>query len=63
MIAVLSRYPEEDYDYFPLPESVPMFCLPMGASVGCLSDSSLPLMPAFSTFILTQAGGEKVGFF
>ncbi|PVD19799.1 hypothetical protein C0Q70_20290 [Pomacea canaliculata] len=57
---ILGRYPEEDYENFPLPESVPMFCLPMGATVESWSAKAKHPLPTFSTFILTLAGGEKV---
>ncbi|KAK7491704.1 hypothetical protein BaRGS_00016960 [Batillaria attramentaria] len=57
---ILGRYPEEDYENFPLPESVPMFCLPMGATIECWSAKAKHPMPGFSTFILTQSGGDKV---
>lgn len=60
--AILGRYPEEDYDNFPLPESVPMFCLPMGATIECWSAQAIHPVPGFSTFILTLAGGEKVSW-
>ncbi|XP_076443222.1 C-myc promoter-binding protein-like isoform X3 [Babylonia areolata] len=56
---ILGRYPEEDYVDFPLPESVPMFCLPMGATIECWSAKAIHPLPGFSTFILTLAGGEK----
>ncbi|XP_031755115.1 C-myc promoter-binding protein isoform X5 [Xenopus tropicalis] len=57
---LICRYPEEDYESFPLPESVPLFCLPMGATIECWpSDSNYPL-PVFSTFVLTGASAEKV---
>uniref|UniRef100_A0A671SDT5 C-myc promoter-binding protein-like n=1 Tax=Sinocyclocheilus anshuiensis TaxID=1608454 RepID=A0A671SDT5_9TELE len=57
---LLSRYPEEDYDSFPLPESVPLFCLPTGASIECWPSHSKYSLPVFSTFVLTGASGEKV---
>uniref|UniRef100_A0A9J8DL57 DENN/MADD domain containing 4A n=1 Tax=Cyprinus carpio carpio TaxID=630221 RepID=A0A9J8DL57_CYPCA len=57
---LLSRYPEEDYDSFPLPESVPLFCLPMGASIECWPSHTKYSLPVFSTFVLTGASGEKV---
>lgn len=57
---LLSRYPEEDYDSFPLPESVPLFCLPMGASIECWPSQTKYSLPVFSTFVLTGASGEKV---
>jgi hypothetical protein len=58
--AILGRYPEEDYENFPLPESVPMFCLPMGATIECWDAKAVHPLPGFSTFILTLAGGDKV---
>ncbi|XP_062860223.1 C-myc promoter-binding protein isoform X2 [Trichomycterus rosablanca] len=57
---LLSRYPAEDYDSFPLPESVPLFCLPMGASIECWPSQTKYSLPVFSTFVLTGASGEKV---
>uniref|UniRef100_A0A7N6B1G9 DENN/MADD domain containing 4A n=1 Tax=Anabas testudineus TaxID=64144 RepID=A0A7N6B1G9_ANATE len=57
---LLCRYPEEDYESFPLPESVPMFCLPMGATIECWPAHTKHSLPVFSTFVLTGASGEKV---
>ncbi|XP_031704642.1 C-myc promoter-binding protein-like, partial [Anarrhichthys ocellatus] len=57
---LFSRYPEEDYESFPLPESVPLFCLPMGATIECWPASTKYSLPVFSTFVLTGASGEKV---
>ncbi|XP_019731468.1 C-myc promoter-binding protein isoform X3 [Hippocampus comes] len=57
---LLCRYPEEDYESFPLPESVPMFCLPMGATIECWPVHTKHALPVFSTFVLTGASGEKV---
>ncbi|XP_037623475.1 C-myc promoter-binding protein isoform X1 [Sebastes umbrosus] len=57
---LLCRYPKEDYESFPLPESVPMFCLPMGATVECWPAHTKHSLPVFSTFVLTGASGEKV---
>ncbi|CAL8351557.1 unnamed protein product [Merluccius merluccius] len=57
---LFSRYPEEDYESFPLPESVPLFCLPMGATMECWPTHTKYSMPVFSTFVLTGASGEKV---
>lgn len=57
---LLCRYPEEDYESFPLPESVPMFCLPMGATIECWPSHTKHSLPVFSTFVLTGASGEKV---
>ncbi|XP_076102516.1 C-myc promoter-binding protein-like isoform X2 [Mytilus galloprovincialis] len=58
--AILDRYPIEDYESFPLPDSVPMFCLPMGASIECWSAKAQHPLPIFSTFVLTGSDGEKV---
>lgn len=58
---ILSRYPTADYPEFPLPESVPLFCLPFGVSVEAWErHASFPL-PTFSTFALTSAVGQCVG--
>ncbi|XP_051996074.1 C-myc promoter-binding protein-like [Xyrauchen texanus] len=57
---LLSRYPEDDYTSFPLPESVPMFCLPMGVTVERWSPHVKYSLPTFSTFVLTGASGDKV---
>uniref|UniRef100_A0A7N8YIF9 DENN domain containing 4A n=1 Tax=Mastacembelus armatus TaxID=205130 RepID=A0A7N8YIF9_9TELE len=57
---LFSRYPEEDYESFPLPESVPLFCLPMGATIECWPANTKYSLPVFSTFVLTGASGEKV---
>ncbi|KAM9860948.1 C-myc promoter-binding protein-like [Aulostomus maculatus] len=57
---LFSRYPEEDYESFPLPESVPLFCLPMGATIECWPTNTKYSLPVFSTFVLTGASGEKV---
>lgn len=59
---LFSRYPEEDYESFPLPESVPLFCLPMGATIECWPADTKYSLPVFSTFVLTGASGEKVSF-
>ncbi|TSX16999.1 C-myc promoter-binding protein [Bagarius yarrelli] len=52
---LLSRYPEEDYESFPLPESVPLFCLPMGASIECWPSRTKYSLPVFSTFVYGAA--------
>ncbi|KAM9826579.1 C-myc promoter-binding protein-like isoform X2 [Syngnathus typhle] len=57
---LFSRYPEEDYESFPLPVSVPLFCLPMGATIECWPMNTKYSLPVFSTFVLTGASGEKV---
>ncbi|XP_063172688.1 DENN domain-containing protein 4B isoform X1 [Candoia aspera] len=57
---LLSRYPEEDNEVFPLPESVPVFCLPMGATIESWPADTKYQLPVFSTFVLTGALGDKV---
>ncbi|KAB0396296.1 hypothetical protein E2I00_015531 [Balaenoptera physalus] len=56
---LLGRYPEEDNEAFPLPESVPVFCLPMGATIECWPAQTKYPVPVFSTFVLTGAAGDK----
>uniref|UniRef100_A0A8C8RFS2 DENN domain containing 4B n=1 Tax=Pelusios castaneus TaxID=367368 RepID=A0A8C8RFS2_9SAUR len=57
---LLSRYPEQDSEMFPLPESVPVFCLPMGATIESWPINTKYQLPVFSTFVLTGASGDKV---
>ncbi|XP_036090796.1 DENN domain-containing protein 4B isoform X4 [Rousettus aegyptiacus] len=57
---MLGRYPEADNEAFPLPESVPVFCLPMGATIECWPAHTKYPVPVFSTFVLTGAAGDKV---
>ncbi|XP_030743718.2 DENN domain-containing protein 4B isoform X1 [Echinops telfairi] len=57
---LLGRYPEEDNEAFPLPESVPVFCLPMGTTIECWPAQTKYPVPVFSTFVLTGAAGDKV---
>ncbi|XP_038624935.1 DENN domain-containing protein 4B [Tachyglossus aculeatus] len=57
---LLGRYPPEDNEAFPLPESVPTFCLPTGATIECWPSRTKYPVPVFSTFVLTSATGDKV---
>ncbi|KAM4564825.1 DENN domain-containing protein 4C isoform 2-T2 [Fundulus diaphanus] len=57
---LIFRYPEDDYESFPLSESVPLFCLPMGAKIECWAPNTRDPLPVFSTFVLTVSSGEKV---
>ncbi|XP_056601825.1 DENN domain-containing protein 4C [Triplophysa dalaica] len=57
---LIFRYPEEDYESFSLSESVPLFCLPMGAKIECWAPNTRYPLPVFSTFVLTNSNGEKV---
>uniref|UniRef100_A0A8C5QSU3 DENN domain containing 4B n=1 Tax=Leptobrachium leishanense TaxID=445787 RepID=A0A8C5QSU3_9ANUR len=56
---LISRFPETDSDAFPLPELVPIFCLPMGSTIESWPVNTKYHMPVFSTFVLTGASGEK----
>ncbi|XP_078108122.1 DENN domain-containing protein 4B isoform X2 [Sander vitreus] len=58
--SLISRYPEEDLEAFPLPELVPVFCLPMGVTVESWPLNTKYQLPVFSTFVLTSASGDKV---
>ncbi|XP_041375007.1 C-myc promoter-binding protein-like [Gigantopelta aegis] len=58
---ILDRYPEEDYENFPMPDSVPMFCLPMGATVESWPAKAQHPLPIFSTFILTVPNAKVYG--
>ncbi|CAH2327420.1 DENN domain-containing 4B isoform X2 [Pelobates cultripes] len=57
---LISRFPEMDSDAFPLPELVPIFCLPMGSTIESWPLNTKYHLPIFSTFVLTGASGEKV---
>ncbi|KAJ1080965.1 hypothetical protein NDU88_001153 [Pleurodeles waltl] len=57
---LIYRYPERDIDAFPLPDSVSIFCLPMGATIESWPLNTKYQLPVFSTFVLTGASGEKV---
>lgn len=57
---LIFRYPEEDYESFPLSDQVPLFCLPMGAKIECWAPNTRDPLPVFSTFVLTISSGEKV---
>ncbi|XP_067839418.1 DENN domain-containing protein 4C isoform X2 [Heptranchias perlo] len=57
---LICRYPEDDYELFPLSESVPLFCLPMGATIECWTPQTKYPLPVFSTFVLTASSAEKV---
>ncbi|RMC19283.1 hypothetical protein DUI87_03890 [Hirundo rustica rustica] len=54
------RYPQENYESFPLSDSVPLFCLPMGATIECWDPQTKYPLPVFSTFVLTCSSAEKV---
>ncbi|XP_013789446.1 DENN domain-containing protein 4C-like [Limulus polyphemus] len=58
--AILGRYPLDNYENFHLPVSVPLFCLPMGATIECWPKVAQRPHPVFSTFVLTSDTAEKV---
>ncbi|XP_054002499.1 DENN domain-containing protein Crag isoform X3 [Hylaeus anthracinus] len=57
--AVLYKYPMADYSSFVFPNSVAMFCLPMGATVECWPKVACKPKPVFSTFVLTVADAAQ----
>ncbi len=59
-IEIISRYPMSDNAEFPLPVSVPLFCLPFGVSVQAWNRRTPFPLPTFSTFALTNALGRCV---
>lgn len=56
--AVLSRFPSIDYPDFPFPNSVPLFCLPMGATLELWPVTAAQPKPLFSTFVLTVSDAK-----
>ena len=55
------RFPEEDIPHNPMPDSVPLFCLPMGATLEWWPINAATPKPVFSTFVLTVSdAAEKV---
>ncbi|XP_015433797.1 PREDICTED: DENN domain-containing protein 4C [Dufourea novaeangliae] len=57
--AVLYKYPTSDYNSFVFPNSVAMFCLPMGATIECWPKMACKPKPVFSTFVLTVADAAQ----
>nr|XP_018671970.1 C-myc promoter-binding protein isoform X3 [Ciona intestinalis] len=56
----IGRYPADDSASFLLPDSVPLFCLPMGATIECWSSKTRHPLPTFSSFVLTTETSDKV---
>ncbi|CAH1118858.1 unnamed protein product [Phaedon cochleariae] len=56
--AVLSRYPLGDIPDFPFPNSVPLFCLPMGSTLELWPSEAMQSKPVFSTFVLTVSDAK-----
>lgn len=59
LAAILSRYPITDKKSFPMPQSVPLFCLPMGATLEAWSSDAQQPVPVFSTFVLTVSDAAQ----
>ncbi|XP_011506517.1 PREDICTED: DENN domain-containing protein 4C isoform X2 [Ceratosolen solmsi marchali] len=57
--AILYKYPSTDYNNFVFPNSVAMFCLPMGATIECWPKIASKPKPVFSTFVLTVADAAQ----
>ncbi|KAK7602604.1 hypothetical protein V9T40_008193 [Parthenolecanium corni] len=57
--AILSRFPTIDKKSFPLPPSVPLFCLPMGATLEAWPTKAQQPPPVFSTFVLTVSDAAQ----
>lgn len=56
---IVSRFPLQDYSNFPLPDTIPLFCLPTGANIE-LWPSNYPIpRPVGSTFVLTSNSAQK----
>lgn len=56
---IIDRFPNEENPQYPLPQNLPLFCLPMGASIECWpKNDSIGL--SYSTFILTTSVGTKI---
>lgn len=56
---ILYKYPIVDYSSFIFPNSVAMFCLPMGATIECWPKVACKPKPVFSTFVLTVADAAQ----
>lgn len=57
---IVSRFPLQDYNNFPLPDLVPLFCLPSGVNIELRpTNVSLP-RPLCTTFVLTSGSAQKM---
>lgn len=57
---IISRFPIQDYVNFPLPETVPLFCLPAGATIELWPPKVPHTRPSVSTFVLTSDSAQKI---
>lgn len=55
---ILARYPIGDVQDFPFPNSVPLFCLPMGNTLELWPAKASKPRPVFSTFVLTVSDAK-----
>lgn len=55
---VLARYPMGDIPDFPFPNSVPLFCLPMGSTLELWPKQTSKPRPVFSNFVLTVSDAK-----
>lgn len=57
---IISRFPLQDYANFPLPGTVPLFCLPTGANIELWPSNAPMQRPVASTFVLTSDSAQKI---
>lgn len=57
---IISRFPLTDYPNHPLPDEVPLFCLPTGANVERWPNNMKIPLPQSSNFVLTSDSAKKV---
>lgn len=57
---IISRFPLQDYANFPLPDTVPLFCLPTGANIELWPANTPTPRPISSTFVLTSDSAQKI---
>ncbi|CAH1134526.1 unnamed protein product [Ceutorhynchus assimilis] len=55
---ILARYPLGDVENFPFPNSVPLFCLPMGSTLELWPKEASKPKPVFSMFVLTVSDAK-----
>ncbi|ERL87686.1 hypothetical protein D910_05076 [Dendroctonus ponderosae] len=55
---ILARYPLGDIQDFPFPSSIPLFCLPMGATLELWPLEASKPRPVFSMFVLTVSDAK-----
>lgn len=57
---IISRFPLQDLANFPLPDTVPLFCLPAGATIESRPANTPLPRPIVSTFVLTSDSAQKI---